>query len=691
MYIDTKYLSVIIQIFFLSLYPGMKKLTVHLIVMFSIITKRILFHYIRYFIFIIFFMLYISAGYGQSVKSVNPNVQREYNNAKMLFQLGKTEDAIKHLKHVLRLDEHFSMAHFALADIYHWQKKYELEEAQLSTGLRMDSVSYPQGFYFLAERQYRQGKYDTAVVNLKRYLWLVPTPEKDAVHLVKAAEFAAYAVKHPVPFHPDNLGPAINSAENEYWPSLNVEGNQLVFTRLITVDSTGHPLRFPQEDFYVSHIDSTGWSKAKPLGPPVNTPGNEGAQCISANGNLLFFTACGRKDGYGSCDIYFSVKRNGKWLKPINLMPPVNTGSWESQPSVSADGRYLYFVSNRKGGKGKMDIWRAERTSITPSGLPVYGKVINMKAINTPGNESSPFIDADGRTLYFASDYWPGLGGKDLFVTRDNGKGFSVPENLGFPINTRNDDEDLIVDVSGQNAYFTSDRNGYGGKDIFRFVLPADLRPNAVSYVAGNVFDAKSLKPMAPLIQIIDLKGDSVFEQTKPDKTNGHFLACLPAGKEYGLNIEQSGYLFYSEHFDLRQLYGKSKPFHLPIALQPIEQGSITALRNIFFDTDSATLKSTSLSQLNQLYTFLKQNPGWVVEISGYTDNTGTEMHNLELSKERAQSVVQFLVKKGIPAWRLVAKGYGSTKPVVGNETMQGRALNRRTEFRILRKVVQEK
>jgi outer membrane protein OmpA-like peptidoglycan-associated protein len=333
-----------------------------------------------------------------------------------------------------------------------------------------------------------------------------------------------------------------------------------------------------------------------------------------------------------------------------------------------------------------MDIWRAERTSITPSGLPVYGKVTNVEAVNTPGNESSPFIHADGKTLYFASDYWPGLGGNDLFVSRNGGDGFSVPENLGYPINTNEDDEGLIVDVTGENAYFASNREGYGGKDIFHFVLPEALRPDAVSYAAGKVFDAETSQPLSPMVQIINLKNDSVFEETRPDALNGKFLLCLPAGENYGLNIETPGYLFYSEHFDLRDSYEKSKPYQLAIALQPIKAGSVTTLRNVFFDTDSATLKPESFPQLNQVVAFMKKNPEWIVEISGHTDNTGTKAHNLELSKQRAKSVVSFLEEKGISAQRLVAKGYGATQPVASNTTADGRARNRRTEFRLLKK-----
>ena len=225
--------------------------------------------------------------------------------------------------------------------------------------------------------------------------------------LLESCQFSVLAVTHPVPFQPFNPGDSINTTAEEYWPSLNAEANKLVFTRLELKDANGLKIRIPQEDFYSSTLNTSGWSKAKPLGPPVNTEENEGAQTLSADGRLLIFTGCGRQDGVGSCDLYISVNHHGHWSEPINMGEPVNSGAWDSQPSLSADGKILYFVSSRTGGKGKMDIWKAEKIGVSAEGVPQFGNVANVSELNTTGNDLSPFIHADGKTFYFASDGRP--------------------------------------------------------------------------------------------------------------------------------------------------------------------------------------------------------------------------------------------------------------------------------------------
>jgi len=500
--------------------------------------------------------------------------------------------------------------------------------------------------------------------------------------LLESCRFAKTAVESPVSFHPENAGAAINSDEDEYWPSLNGEANTLVFTRLITKDKNGQKNNYPQEDFYVSQKDSAGWQKATPLGPPVNTSENEGAQCISADGRLLFFTGCGRPDGLGSCDIYMSVRQKGKWSDPVNLGSPVNTSFWESQPSVSADGKWLYFTSNRPGGKGKMDIWRAEKLGVSPEGFPVYGKVTNMESINTPGNELSPFIHADGKTLYFASDYWPGMGGKDLFfISTDSLK---KPQNLGYPVNTSADEEGLVVEVAGERAWYTSNSKGFGGRDIFTFLLPEAFRPRPVSWVKGRVYDRKTGHLIPSDIVLNDLVDNTLVQHMYPFENEGEFLFCLPSGHNYGLNISKEGYLFHSENFNLLEKFSRYQPLTLNIALDPIEINKTTILKNIFFETDSSNLKPESIAQLKEIVDFMTKNPGLVIEIGGHTDLQGSEAHNLILSGKRADTVVQYLIGKGVSSSRLSSKGYGYSVPVADNSTEAGRALNRRTEFKIL-------
>jgi outer membrane protein OmpA-like peptidoglycan-associated protein len=622
---------------------------------------------------------------GQRNASINKNIDGKYNEAKIKAQNGESEKAIELLNEILKLDNTNYLAHFGLADIYHESGKADLEIEQLKSGLKLSGNEYPNGYKYLAQALYTKGEYEEALKNIEEYQLLVKALSPNENRLLESCRFSIQAIHSPVLFHPENAGEMINTNGDEYWPCLNAEADELVFTRLIRFTENGQKLALPQEDLYRSKKDSGMWHKAISLGLPVNTDDNEGAQCISADGRLLFYTVCGRADGQGSCDIYMSVRKEGKWSEPVNLGPPVNTGSWESQPSVSADGRWLYFTSNRIGGKGKMDIWRAEKIGTTSEGLPVYGKVSNMEDINTIGNELSPFIHADGKTLYFASDYWPGLGGKDLFFVKvENGR-TSKPQNLGYPINTLDNEEGMIVEIAGERAWFTSNRAGFGGRDIFSFQLPETAKPQAVSYVKGKVIDNKTKKILQPDIKLNDLTSDKVIQHIYPFENEGEFLLCLPPGKNYGLSIEKEGYLFCSKNFDLEEKYSKTDPLKLTIGLDPIEPGTVTVLNNIFFETDSFNLKPQSKAQLEEILTFMNKNPYLVIEIRGHTDNKGSQAYNNELSEKRAGSVVKYLIDHGIDQNRITGKGYGFSIPVADNSTEEGRSLNRRTEFKILK------
>jgi len=621
---------------------------------------------------------------AQNNSAVIKKVESLYNEARINAQSGDRGKAISLLNQILKIDPQYDMAWFGLADIYHESKELQNEKEALEKGLAIGEDHFPPAYKFLAELLFREAAYQEALKNMEQYNRLKKTLNPGESRLLASCQFAVKAVNSPVAFKPENAGASINTPDEEYWPSLNGESNTMVFTRLMVKDKDGRKIPYPQEDFYVSKKDSSGWQNALPLGPPVNTPENEGAQCISADGRLLFFTGCGRPDGLGSCDIYMSVRQKGKWSDPINLGAPVNTMAWESQPSVSADGNWLYFTSNRAGGKGKMDIWRGEKTAVSPEGFPVYGNVVNIEQINTPGNDLSPFIHADGKTLYFSSDYWPGMGGKDLFRFRLDSARTNPPRNLGYPINTSADEDGLVVEVSGEKAWYASDKNGFGGRDIFWFLMPESLKPDPVSWVKGRIISRKTREPVSSNIVLNDLVTNKVLQHQYSFENEGEFLFCLPKGHNYGLNISKEGFLFHSENFNLLETFDRQKPLKLEISLDPIETGKTTILRNIFFETDSFNLKPESKVQLLEMVDYMKKNPGLVIEIGGHTDNQGSEKYNLNLSEQRAAAVVRYLAANGISSQRLNSKGYGFSIPVTDNLTEQGRAQNRRTEFKIL-------
>ncbi|MBJ59376.1 MAG: hypothetical protein CMP64_02165 [Flavobacteriales bacterium] len=492
---------------------------------------------------------------------------------------------------------------------------------------------------------------------------------------LKNCKFSIDAIANPKPFDFKNMGDAINSQWEEYLPSVSADGKLFVITR-----RGPHQNNVISEDFYQSEYLNGKWTKAQNMGPSVNTMGNEGAQCLAPNGKLLFFTACDREDGLGRCDIYISIKRNGQWSDARNIGPTINTKYWESQPTISPDGRELYFVSNRPGGYGDMDIWKS---ILSEQGT--FSEPVNLgSTINTPYDEMSPFIHTDNQSLYFASNGHPGLGDFDLFLSRREypAASWKNPINLGYPINTLGVENSLIVASDGKTAYFVSDKSGFGQEDIFWFYLPNDIQSQKVAYLNAKVYDAVNKTPIKSSIEIIDVITGKVMISSFSFSNSGEFFTCLPANANYAVNISKEGYLFHSENFTLDE-QSALKALNLDIPLQKINKGSKIVLKNIFFDTDDYTLKKESNIELNTLLNFMNNNIELKVEIEGHTDNVGSESYNYKLSNNRAKAVYDYLINNGVSAKRMTFKGFGANKPITSNDTEEGRAINRRTAFKI--------
>jgi outer membrane protein OmpA-like peptidoglycan-associated protein len=394
----------------------------------------------------------------------------------------------------------------------------------------------------------------------------------------------------------------------------------------------------------------------------------------------MYFTACDRQGGMGSCDIYFSYYSDGRWSQPSNIGPPVNSRSWESQPSISADGKTLFFSSSRPGGIGGKDIWISRRNDKGSWSRPMNPGF----TINSEGDEMSPFIHFDGQTLYFSSNGRTGMGGFDIFrTTLREDSTWEEPQNLGYPINTYNDETGLIIGSEGQKAYFSSIRDKAAGKDIFQFDLYESARPNPVSYIKGRVYDKQTGKLIKADYELIDLSNGKSILRNSTDGS-GEFLICLPSGYNYGINVSKTGYLFHSENFLFEGLHSIAEPYTKKINLSPVMVGEKMQLSNVFYEIDSWELKKESVAELNNLVNLLNVNKDVVVEIGGYTDATGTDEYNIALSEKRALSVVNYLVGKGVAFERLKYKGYGNADPIGDNVTAEGRKLNRRTEAKII-------
>jgi len=419
---------------------------------------------------------------------------------------------------------------------------------------------------------------------------------------------------------------------------------------------------------------------ATPLGGNVNSDLNEGAQMISQDGEWLVFTACNRTDGFGSCDIYISYLTQQGWSKGINMGGKINTDQWDSQPCLSPDKRDLYFASRRFGGYGGSDIYVSHQL---PNGEWSTPENLGPQ-INTSGDEASPFMHADNQTLFFTSNGLQGYGDADLFFSKKGPRGdWSVPENLGYPINTIYSEGTLFIAADAKTAYYASDRSdSRGGLDIYTFELPEHIRPNKTLWVKGKVYDKKTTKGLPSAVELIDVTTKQLISKVQTDEKGNYFIT-LPVGRDYAFNVNRKGYLFYSDNFFLSNRSPDST-YEKNIPLQPIEANASIVLKNVFFDVNKFDLKPESEAELDILVQLLNENPTLKIQISGHTDSTGKLADNMKLSDNRAKAVVSYLISKNIEPTRLSSKGYGPTQPISTNKTEEGKALNRRTEMKVI-------
>ncbi len=629
----------------------------------------------------------------KTLKTVSEKVKKNFD-AGVQFMGGKHfEQASKYFSKALGQEPQFIDAQIFLAGAQAQLGNLVNAENGFEKALELSKTYDIEVFFDLGLVEYRQKKYEEAALHFQNYINLKPKKSRrlaSAQKYLGIATIMSESTRNDFQFLPKNLGPNINTKGDEYLPALTADGKTLIYSKLIGGRRYGH------EDFYQSFLEDGVWQKGEPI-EDLNTDYDEAAHTISQDGNLMVYTACNRKSGLGSCDLYIAEQKCGQWTSPNLLPQPVSTGAWESQPAISPDGKTLYFSSSRPGGVGKKDIWFTTRKPDGGWEMP-----INMgNVINTPGDEKAPFIHPDGQTLYFLSSGHQGLGFEDIFISRRQEDGaWSKPKNMGFPINTESSEGPIFVSLEGETAFFSSSHEKYEGAqgkmDIYSFVLPEHLRPHPVTYVKAIVKDANNSEPLNAFVEFIDLATGNIHAFSNTD-CNGAFLVTLPVGKKYALNVSKEKYLFHSEHFALNEPGSFLKPYHLDIKLisiptlaskpskeLPLEKSTPIILKNVFFETASAALKEESLSELNRLKKLLNDNPELKIQINGHTDNVGSEEDNLTLSNNRAKAVYDFLIQNAIDAERLTYKGFGETMPIDSNETEEGRRQNRRTEFEVI-------
>lgn len=613
-------------------------------------------------------------GFGDlafaQVASTNRKAQQAYQEAGKAISQNQFAQAISLLEKATKEDPTFATGFQTLGDIQRRLEHYDKAIAAYEQVLTLNPSLTALTYFGLGEAYLGIGEYQQASKNLLSYKEKGNLSEKSQLLVDKYLADCAFSLQR---INGMNTGlialPAsINTDKDEYYPKLTADNASIIFTRKEN----------NQENFYESFLVEGKWTEAVKLPEPVNSARfNEGAHCISPDGKYLFFTGCNRPDGLGSCDLYVSKKENGNWSEPFNLGRGINTRGWESQPAISADGKTLYFVSNRAGGQGSYDIWKAELEADGKWSAPQ-----NLGPdINSPFDEGAPYLHADNKTLYFSSNGWPGFGKNDIYksVIDKDGK-WSKPENLGPAINNYLDQRSFHVSLDGSIAHLASQDNNRQW-DIYSFLFPKEQQPPAIAYIAGLVFDRSNNKPLDASIRVTNTSSKEIVFEKKSDYIDGGFIAVLPIGANYAVHIQKEGYLFDSKQYALDKPEFANKRYQDSIFLEPIKTGAIATLRNIYFDVNKYEILPSSESELDLLLGLLKANPKLQIEIAGHTDNTGNKAANQTLSENRAKAVSTWLISKGISAGRLSVKGYGDEKPIAPNTSEEGKQRNRRTEF----------
>lgn len=640
---------------------------------------------------LVFAFPWLSSGQAILKESLNAKELKLYNEAKVAAQKGDLKKSNSKFTDLLKTQPQFVEGILRLASNHFTAKDFAKAESLFSSAITIDPEFDTEMYYSMAMSQVSQNKYLDAANSFDNYIKREKSKNDKiakATSLRDNLRFKDHALKNPVSFEPISLGPNINSSYLEYSPSIAVDGSSIIFTRNIQ-----HKNDFiGQEDFYISLVDSLGFRPATPI-ESLNTGGNEGAFALSSNGKYIVFTACDRKDAFGGCDLYYSMFMNDEWTIPVNMGHKVNSAGWDSQPTLSADGRTLYFSSNRKGSIGAADIWMTYRNEnnawVTPINLG--------PEINSTGRDETPFLHADGQTLYFRSNGRPGMGDFDIYYSRKdlNTNKWTEPQNIGYPINTEGAEGSFVVSVDGETAYFASDVDYKTGEklhqlDLYMAKLYEKARPRPSNYVKGTIRDINSgqLLKSTVIIKNLDLNTE-VFKFDTDD--DGFFITGITAGYNYACIVLKDGYVYYTKNFDLTEVILLPEPYRLDIKLIPIINttndtvSTPVVLQNIFFSTGSAELLPTSDTEIALLTKMMNDSPKVKILITGHTDNVGNDEANMELSLNRAKSVALALEKSGIDPSRIKYEGKGETIPRDTNDTPQGRQNNRRTEFIILK------
>lgn len=679
----------------------------------------------------ILFILLLIAGIaqGQSVdftKANFPNDREGLSTAEDNFEKGD-EMAAKGSAYFKQALEFYLLANkfnpknaylnFKIGKCYLYSSTKQSAVAYLEKAKELNASIDVQLAYYLGWAYHLDMQWDKAIEQFKKFGASAGSGiefldlQKDAKAQIKECETGKLLQEKPIRVFIDNAGATVNSKYSDYGPVISADESELFFTsrREGTTGGAIDPgINEYMEDIYVSSKVNGKWTQAINLGPPVNTAEHDANSGLSADGQkLLVYNA----SGHG--DLYESTLIGDKWQAPKSLGKNINSSAHESSACYSADGKSIYFVSdNPETTLGDRDIYIS-----TKDETGKWGKPENLgPVINTELGEEGVFIHPDGKTLYFSSEGHNSMGGYDIFKSVFEKGKWSEPENLGYPLNTPDNDVFFVISASGKHGYYSSfSDKGLGEKDIYlvTFLGPEkpmvlnnednllasltapvketvlaptlEIKEAQLTILKGVISDDMSKKPLEATIEIIDNRQNISIATFASNSASGKYLVSLPAGKNYGIAVKKDGYLFHSENFDISTAAAFQEVIK-NISLKSVDVGSTIVLKNIFFDLGKSTLRSESTNELERLGKLLYDNPTLKIEISGHTDNKGSAELNKKLSDGRAKAVVDYLISKGITGDRLTYVGYGKEQPIASNDTEDGRQQNRRTEFKIISK-----
>ena len=584
----------------------------------------------------------------------------------------------------LRGKEDFAVFYALKAEILWIKEAYFESENEALKAIDICADNFPKAYYFLGEIAYNRKDYVNADIYLKKCIELeIGDPYySDAILLYSKAIVLAEIINNPVKFNP-NIVTGISTEFDEYLPIISPDQELSFFTRRLEKKSKQSITSIMVEEFTWSKKENKTFEVGSALDYPFNMESNEGGASITIDNKILYYTKCSlTQGGYKNCDIYYVFNQDGSWSETQNFSKNISKiDSWESQPTVSSDGRTIIFASDREGGYGKIDLYETTFKNGQWSNPENLGDKINSNE-----NEKSPYLHTDGKTLFFASQNFPTLGGYDIFYSRKDSSGnWQQPKNIGYPINSVADEISLFVSTDGNIAYFASNHlDGVGGWDIYSFSLHDGAKPERVLFLKGELVDENGLVLEDVELEIKNLKTNKVTT-VKVDARTYVSSLTLEDDADVLITVKKEGFSF-SSTFIASDDTSFVTPTELNIELQSLEKGKSFNISNIFFSTNSYEINDLAKEILIEFSSYLKLNNSLVIEVNGFTDDIGDFNDNLILSENRASAVRDLILTNGISADRIKFNGFGELHPIEPNKDEKSRGANRRTEFKIIRK-----